>query len=116
MWQSILQVWHSRDLRMNILFVLAMLFIFRLVAHIPVPGIDVTELQRLFQTNQFYGLLNVFSGGTIENFSIVALGVAPYITASIIFQLLAMVVPRLEEIQKEGESGQRRINQYTRIV
>ncbi|MDP3985725.1 MAG: preprotein translocase subunit SecY [bacterium] len=98
------------------LFVLAMLFIFRLVAHIPVPGIDVTELQRLFQTNQFYGLLNVFSGGTIENFSIVALGVAPYITASIIFQLLAMVVPRLEEIQKEGESGQRRINQYTRIV
>ncbi len=95
---------------------LAMVVVFRIVAHIPVPGVDPTELRRLFESNQFLGLLNVFSGGTIENFSIVALGVAPYITASIIFQLLGMVVPRLEEMMKEGEAGQRRINQYTRLL
>lgn len=116
MWETFQYIWHSREVRLKILFVLAMFALFRVVAHIPVPGVDASQLSNLFQGNQLFGLLNIFSGGTIENFSIVALGVAPYITASIIFQLLAMVIPRLEEIQKDGEAGQKRINQYTRIA
>lgn len=116
MWEKIQQIWKIRDLRASIIFVLAMLFIFRLVAHIPVPGVDVLALRKFFQSNQILGLMNIFSGGTMENFSVVMLGVAPYITASIIFQLLAMIVPKLEEISKEGEAGQRRINQYTRLL
>lgn len=103
-------------MRNSILFVLGMLVIFRLVAHIPVPGVDVLALRKFFQSNQILGLMNIFSGGTMENFSVVMLGVAPYITASIIFQLLAMIVPKLEEISKEGEAGRRRINQYTRLL
>src|SRR3990167_8448467 len=114
MLETLRQMWRARDLRMNILFVLAMLVIFRLLAHIPIPGVDQVNLKALFAQNQFLGLVNLLSGGGIENFSIVALGVAPYITASIIFQLLAMVVPKLEELAKEGEYGRAKINQYTR--
>ena len=90
--------------------------IFRLTAHIPLPGIDLDALHRFFQANQVLGLLNLFSGGTVRNFAVIALGVAPYITASIIFQLLTMIIPRLEEIQKEGEQGQKRITQWTRLL
>ncbi|MFH0928144.1 MAG: preprotein translocase subunit SecY [bacterium] len=110
------RIWRARDLRNSILFVLVMFFIFRLIAHIPIPGIDTSALREFFQSNQVMGLLNVFSGGTIENFSIVAMGVAPYITASIIFQLLGMIVPRIEEIQKEGEYGRKKINQWSRML
>ncbi|MFH1098349.1 MAG: preprotein translocase subunit SecY [Candidatus Uhrbacteria bacterium] len=109
-------IWKLRDLRRSIGFVLALLIVFRLAAHIPVPGVNLVELQRFFSSSQLLGLLNIFSGGTMENFSIVALGIAPYITASIIFQLLAMVVPALEELQKEGEYGRQKINQYTRLL
>ena len=116
MWQRFSRIWKIKALRNNILFVTAMLVIFRLVAHIPVPGVNSENLRRLLEGNQILGLLNIFSGGTIENFSIVLMGVGPYITASIIFQLLAMVIPRLEEIQKEGESGQQKINMYTRLA
>lgn len=116
MWEKIQQIWRIKDLRNSILFVLAMLAIIRVAAHIPVPGVDIIALRQFFQSNQILGLMNIFSGGTMENFSIVMLGVGPYITASIIFQLLAMVVPKLEEISKDGESGQRRINQYTRML
>src|SRR3989338_237139 len=115
MWNNLVRIWKVKTLRNSILFVLGMLVIFRAVAHIPIPGVDVQALRQFLAGNQILGLLNIFSGGTIENFSIVMLGVAPYITASIIFQLLAMVVPRLEEMQKEGEAGQRKISQYTRI-
>ncbi len=116
MWDKIQQIWKVKDLRNNILYVLAMLVIFRLVAYIPIPGINIIALRRFFESNQILGLMNVFSGGTMQNFSVVMLGVAPYITASIIFQLLAMVIPSLEEMSKEGESGQQKINQYTRIL
>ena len=116
MWQKLQRIWKIRSLRNSILFVLGMLVIFRAVAHIPIPGIDVIALRSFLEGNQILGLLNVFSGGTIENFSVAMLGVAPYITSSIIFQLLAMVVPRLEEMQKEGEMGQRKISQYTRMA
>ncbi len=109
------QIWNTKELRESVLFVLAMLVVFRLATHIPIPGIDVTNLKQFFDSNQVLGLLNIFSGGTMEQFSVVTLGVGPYITASIIFQLLAMIVPRLEEMQKET-AGQEKINQYTRLL
>jgi len=116
MWSKLVQIWKIKDLRNKILFVLVMLAIFRLAAHIPVPNVNVDALKSLFRSNQFLGLINIFSGGSMENFSVVALGVAPYITASIIFQLLIMIVPSLEALSKEGESGQKKINQYTRLL
>lgn len=90
-----------------------MLAIFRVAAHIPVPGVNPQALREFFASNQVLGLLNIFSGGSMENFSLVMMGVAPYITSSIIFQLLAMIVPKLEEMQKE-EAGRQRINMWTR--
>ena len=116
MWEKIRKIWNIKDLRRNILFVLGMLVIFRLAAHIPIPGVDSLALKEYFASNQSLGLMNIFSGGTMQNFSVVMLGVSPYITASIIFQLLTMVVPRLEEMQKEGESGRQKINMYTRLA
>lgn len=110
------QIWRVRDLRKKVLFVFAMLVIFRVVAHIPVPGVDPEALKNFFGSNQLLGLLNVFSGGGLENFSVVMLGVGPYITASIIFQLLTMIIPALERLQKEGEQGYQKINQWTRLL
>ena len=103
-------------MRTKILVVLGLLFVTRVIAHIPLPGVDISRLQAFFQQNQAFGLLNMFSGGSMENFSIILMGVGPYITASIIFQLLAMIFPSIEEIQKEGEAGRQRITQYTRIA
>ncbi|MDO8499933.1 MAG: preprotein translocase subunit SecY [bacterium] len=114
MWDKILQIWKIKDIRNNILVVVALLAAFRLMAHVPVPGVNLANLKFFFESNQLLGLMNLFSGGTMENFSIVMLGVGPYITASIIFQLLGMIVPKLEEMMKEGESGQQKINMYTR--
>ncbi len=110
------QIWRTPAVRNNILFVIALLVIFRIAAHIPVPGVNVENLRRFLEGSQFLGLLNIFSGGTMQNFSIVLMGVGPYITASIIFQLLTMVVPSLEELSKEGESGQQKISMYTRLA
>ncbi len=111
----LMRVWRTSEVRNSILYVLCMLVVFRIAAHIPIPGVNADALSQFFQSNQFFGLLNIFSGGTLENFSIVALGVAPYITASIIFQLLAMIHPKLEEMQKE-EQGRQKINQWTRLL
>ncbi|MBU1348727.1 preprotein translocase subunit SecY [Patescibacteria group bacterium] len=116
MWDKLRAAWRIKDIRNGLLFVTAAMVIFRITAHIPLPGVDLEALDRFFQANQVLGMLSMFSGGTIERFSIVAMGVAPYITASIIFQLLAMIVPSIEAIQKEGESGQKRINQWTRML
>lgn len=113
MLNKLIKIWKAKDLRKNIFFVLLMLVIFRLAAHIPVPGVNVDALRELFANNQILGLMNIFSGGGMQNFSIVMMGVAPYITSSIIFQLLAMIVPQLEEMQKE-ESGRQKINMWTR--
>lgn len=85
-------------------------------AHIPVPGINVVALKQLFSSNQFLGLLDIFSGGTLANFSVMALGLNPYINATIIMQLLQMVFPQLEAMSKEGESGRMKINQYSRMI
>ena len=110
---KLVQIWKARDLRKNIFFVLLMLVIFRLAAHIPIPGVNVEAIKDVFEGNQVMGLLNIFSGGGMQNFSIVMMGIAPYITSSIIFQLLGMIVPKLEELQKE-ESGRQKINMWTR--
>lgn len=114
--EKIRQIFKIPDLRKSILFVLAMLVIFRFAAHIPIPGVDIAALKDFFATNQFMGLMNIFSGGGMDNFSIVLLGIGPYITASIIVELLTVVIPRLEELSKEGESGYQKINQYTRLL
>lgn len=103
-------------LRKKILFTLGILILFRLIAHIPVPGVNLVLLKSFFSQNQFLSLLDVFSGGTLANFSIAALGLNPYINASIMLQLLAFVIPELKELQKEGEYGRAKINQYTRII
>ncbi len=116
MMKTLQLIWKTKDLRNSIGFVLLMLVIFRAAAHIPIPGVDTAALKDFFASNQILGLYNMFSGGAMESFSVVALGVGPDITASIIFQLLAMIIPRLEEIQKEGQSGQERINNYTRLA
>ena len=114
MWKKLAQIWKIKELRSSILFVLFILFIFRVAAHIPIPGVDANALRDFFASNQLLGVMNVLSGGGMETFSVVAMGVAPYITASIIFQLLVMIVPQLEEISKEGEAGRARINKWTR--
>src|SRR5918999_954714 len=114
MFESLINAFRAPDIRRRILFVLGMLVVFRALAHIPVPGINQQELSALLASNDFLQLLNLFSGGGLSNFSIVALGVNPYINASIIMQLMTGVVPRLQQLQREGEYGRNRINQYTR--
>ncbi|MBI2636678.1 MAG: preprotein translocase subunit SecY, partial [Parcubacteria group bacterium] len=114
--QKIKQLLTTRDIRNDILFVLFIFVVFRALAHVPVPGVDVSGLQTFFNSNQILGLLNILTGGGLENFSVVMLGVGPYITSSIIFQLLGMIVPQLEEMQKESEQGRQRINQWTRLA
>jgi len=106
----------TRSIRKKILITAAILIVFRLAGHIPASGIDRTTLAALFAGSPLLSLLDVFSGGTLANFSILALGLNPYINASIIFQLLGYVVPSIEELQKEGEFGQEKINQYTRLL
>lgn len=116
MWQKLALVWKITEVRNKILFVLGLLLVFRAAAVIPVPGVNVEALKNFFASNQFLGLLNVFSGGGYDTFSVVMLGVGPYITSSIIFQLLTMIIPSLEKLQKEGERGQEKINQWTRYL
>ena len=116
MFEKLEKIWNTKEIRNKLLFVLAMLVVFRLASHIPVPGVNVANLRDYLAGNQILGLLNVFSGGTMSNFSVIMLGVGPYITASIIFQLLAMIVPYFEELAKEGESGQQKLNMYTRYL
>lgn len=105
------------ELRSKILFTLAILIIFRIFAHIPVPGVDLPRLKSFFTQNQLLALLDIFSGGTLANFSVIALGLNPYINGSIIMQLLTLVFPNFEKLQKEeGEAGRAKFNQYTRFL
>ncbi len=104
------------DLRRRLLYTLGILVIYRLVAHIPAPGVNQEVLKQVFSTNPLLGMLDLFSGGALANFSVMAMGVYPYITASIIMQLLVPIIPQLEELAKEGERGQQKINLYTNIL
>jgi len=117
MLEKILQIFKIRELRNKIIFIVCLLIVFRIAASIPVPGVNIEQLKRLFEGNQFLGLLNVFSGGGLSNISIVLLGVGPYITASIIMQLLTMIIPKLEQLYKEeGEAGRQKFNMWTRWI
>ncbi|MDP4010707.1 MAG: preprotein translocase subunit SecY, partial [Candidatus Roizmanbacteria bacterium] len=103
-------------LRLKTLVTFGIILVFRIFAYLPVPAIDLSKLRALFAGSQFLSLLDIFSGGTLVNFSVMALGLSPYINASIIMQLVTMVIPKLEELSKEGEYGRFKINQYTRIL
>ena len=113
MLEAIANAFKLPDVRRKLIFTLVMLIIFRFIAHVPVPGVNTEALAQLFQSNQLMGMLDLFSGGAMTTFSVAAMGVYPYITATIIMQLLVPVIPQLEELSKEGEAGRNRINQYT---
>ncbi len=111
--QAVRSAFALPDLRKKILYTFLILVIYRLAAHVPVPGVDTAALGQLFESNQLLGLLDLLSGGAMANFSVMAMGVYPYITASIIIQLLTPIIPALENLQKEGEQGRNKLNQYT---
>lgn len=116
MLERLIKFWRVADLRRKVLISLGLLFIIRVLIFVPLPLIDTSQLKNLFNQNAFLGFLNIFSGGGLENFSIITMGVGPYITASIVMQLLGIIVPAIEALQQEGEYGQRKINQYTRLL
>ncbi len=114
--RNVLNAFKLPDLRRRILFTVAILVAYRFAAHVPVPGVDADALKQIFQGNQLLGLLDMFSGGAMSSLSIVAMGVYPYITASIIMQLLLPLIPPLQRLGQEGEAGQAKINQITHII
>jgi len=116
MLQAVANAFKLADLRRKILFTLVVLVIYRLAAHVPVPGVDAEALRQVFQQNQLLGLLDMFSGGAMSNFSVMAMGVYPFITAQIVLQLLQPVIPALEQLGKEGEAGRQRLNMYTHLL
>jgi len=115
--QKLTLVWNDSSLRKRLVFIGVMLVVFRLLSSIPIPGIDLLRLQEFLAGNQFFGLLNIFSGGGLSSLSIVMLGVGPYITASIIMQLLTMMSPKLKAMyQEDGEAGRAKFSQYSRLL
>ncbi|MBT4936761.1 preprotein translocase subunit SecY [Candidatus Peregrinibacteria bacterium] len=108
------QIWNTPTLRKKILFTLMILIIFRMVAHITIPGVDASGIQSVFEQNALLGVFSALTGGSMESFSIVLMGLAPYINASIIIQLMTVVIPHLEQLSKEGEEGRKKLNKYTR--
>jgi preprotein translocase subunit SecY len=112
----ILQIWHSKDLRNKILFTFAILVLARLLGQVSLPQANTAALKVLFDQNQLLGMFSLLTGGNAENFSIILMGLSPYINASIIIQLLTVIVPKLEGLSKEGEQGRRTLNQYTRLL
>lgn len=115
-WEKIKSVLNDPELKRKIYFTLFIFLAFRIFAFLPIPAIDLTKLRSLFAANQFLSLLDIFSGGTLINFSVMALGLNPYINASIVLQLLTVMIPSLEQLSKEGEYGRYKINQYTRFL
>jgi preprotein translocase subunit SecY len=116
-WSKIKLIWTDTGLRKKVIFVLLAMVVFRLLSAIPIPGIDTLALSRFLSNNQFFGILNIFSGGGLTNLSIIMLGVGPYITGSIIMQLLTIMVPALKRIySEEGEAGRRKFTQYSRLI
>ncbi|MCJ7829242.1 MAG: preprotein translocase subunit SecY [Dehalococcoidia bacterium] len=111
--QALFDAFSLPDLRRRLLFTIGMLVVFRFIAHVPLPGVDLAALQQLFEQNQLLGMLDLFSGGAMRNFSVAAMGVYPYITASIVMQLLVPVIPALRNLSQEGEAGRSRVNQFT---
>jgi preprotein translocase subunit SecY len=116
MLQAVINAFKIPDIRRKILFTVAMLVIFRLIASVPIPGVDREGIRTYIETNQLLGMLNLFSGGGLNNFSVVALGVYPYITATIIMQLMTPIIPRLNELSMEGQQGRNQIDRYTHYL
>jgi len=116
MLQAVANAFKLPDLRKKIIFTLLILVVYRLAAHVPIPGVDSEALRLVFQQNQLLGLLNLFSGGAMANFSVMALGVYPFITAQIVLQLLQPIIPSLEALSKEGEAGRQKLNTLTHIL
>ncbi|HUW46921.1 MAG TPA: preprotein translocase subunit SecY [Dehalococcoidia bacterium] len=114
--QAMMDVLTLPDLRRKILFTLGILVVFRFMAHVPLPGVDIAALEAFFEKNLLFGMLDLFSGGAMTSFSVVAIGIYPYITASIIMQLLVPVIPRLQALSQEGELGSQKINRITHFV
>lgn len=115
--KKVFQVFAVKQIRDKILFILGVLVLYRLAANVPLPGIDVAQVKEFFSGNQLFGLLNIFSGGGLSNISIVLLGVGPYITSSIVMQLLTMIVPQLDQMNKEeGEVGRQKFTMITRVL
>lgn len=114
MFKYLKQIWRSSTLRRKILFTLFIIFVFRFAAHITVPGVNISVLSSIFEQNTLLGVFSALTGGSMERFSIVLMGLAPYINASIIMQLMTVVIPKLEALSKEGMEGRRQINKYTR--
>ncbi|MCC7354761.1 MAG: preprotein translocase subunit SecY [Anaerolineae bacterium] len=111
--QAVRNAFRLPDLRNKLLYTFLILVVYRLAAHVPVPGVNAAGLRQLFEGNQLLGMLDLFSGGALSNFSVMAMGVYPYITAQIIITLLQPIIPRLQELAKEGEAGRAKLNQYT---
>src|SRR5438093_7393285 len=118
MFSWLTNAWRVPELRHRVLFTALILAVYRLGSWIPAPGVNASAIKDYFghQGGTVLNLLNLFSGGALSQFAIFALGIMPYVTASIILQLLTVVVPRLEQLQKEGEAGMAKINQYTRYL
>ncbi|HET9347032.1 MAG TPA: preprotein translocase subunit SecY [Candidatus Limnocylindrales bacterium] len=116
MFESLLNAFRAPDIRRRIFYVLGMLVVVRFLAHVPVPGVDAAQLEQFFQNNALFGVLDLLSGGGLSSFSVIALGVNPYINASIIMQLMTGVIPSLQALSREGEYGRNKINQYTRYL
>ena len=119
-WKTIFKSFKNRDMQRRLLIVLGLVIVYRMLAHIPVPLAEPTQLKEVVSTflagSDFGGFMNLLSGGALSQFSIVLVGLSPFITASIITQLMTKAIPKLEELHKDGESGRRKINQWTRMI
>ena len=116
MFEKTQKILKNKEIRKKLIEILLLLIVFRILSHIPIPGVDLSNLKTLFEQSQLLGVLNMLSGSGLKNFSIVALGVGPYITASIIVQLLSIIIPSLERMTEEGEQGYKKMEQITRIL
>lgn len=114
MFNYLKQIWNSKDIRSKILFTLAIVVLYRIIAQISVPGADVEAIKAIINKNDILGAFSILTGGSAKNFSILLMGLSPYINASIIIQLMTVIIPKLDDLKKEGEMGQRKINSYTR--
>ncbi|MDF2379261.1 MAG: preprotein translocase subunit SecY [Candidatus Gracilibacteria bacterium] len=114
--KKLIQIWNNKDLRYKILFTLFGILVYRFAASVSVPGVDTEAVKVVFEQNQILGVFSAFTGGSSENFSIMLMGISPYINASIILQLMTVVIPKLEALSKEGEAGRRTINRWTRYL
>ncbi|MCD6567373.1 MAG: preprotein translocase subunit SecY [Dehalococcoidia bacterium] len=116
LFQAVVDIFTLPDLRQKVLFTLGILVVFRFLAHVPLPGVDIHAMEQLFDQSQLYGMLDLFAGGAMKRFSVAAMGVYPYITASIIMQLLVPVIPSLQSLSQQGEDGRHKINRITHLI